>query len=325
MKILFKCYYGSKLYGTFCEGTSDLDIMGIYLPDFEDVVLGRVKKTISLNTKQDVNAKNTKDDVDEEYYSLQYFLELACKGETFTQDMLHCNKENTLVSSFVWEYIKANRNLFYSKRMSAFIQYTLNQTAKYCIKGSRLDAIRDARDLVKQVCVTKPDAKLKDIPAVLHQLITSHQEYCRFDIREADKTSEFEICGKKMQLTAKASYFLEMLERFYNSYGGRAILAMENKGLDFKAISHCLRAIYQLEEIVLTGDLKYPLKEADFLRDVKLGKKHFINDGIRDLIENKTLELKQLVEKSNLRESVDTEFWDKFVVGIYTGEVSTRG
>jgi len=323
MKILFKCKFGSHLYGTETE-KSDLDVKGIYLPDFKDVVLGRAAKTVSFNTKQNANAKNTKDDIDEEYYSLQYFLELACKGETFTQDMLHCNKKNTLISSLEWEHIKAKRNLFYSKKMSAFIQYTLNQTAKYCIKGSRLDAIKDARDLMKQICVTKPDVRLKDIPAVLHQLIISHHEYCRFDIRETDKTSEFEICGKKMQLTAKASYFLEMLERFYDSYGGRAILAMENKGLDFKAISHCLRAIYQLEEIVLTGDLKYPLKEADFLKDVKLGKKHFINDGIRDLIENKTLELKQLVEKSDLRESVDTEFWNNFVVSVYASEFIAR-
>jgi len=314
MKILFKCRFGSHLYGTDTPD-SDIDIKGVYLPSFEDVVLGRIKKSIYLNTKVDANAKNTKDDVDEEYYSLQHFLELICKGETFAFDMLHCNKENTLASSAEWGFIQRNRELFYSKDMTAFTEYALRQTAKYSIKGSRLDAIRDTRDTMRNIAEVNPNARLKDVPDELDGLIARNPEYCSY---HASITPEFTIGDKKMQLTAKVAYFYAMLEKYYNSYGHRAIQAMENKGIDFKAVSHCLRAIYQLEEIVLTGNLRYPLAKAEFLRDVKIGKKHFVNDGIKDLIEDKFQEVKKLITSSNFREKVDTSFWERFIIDVYS-------
>ena len=85
-QIIFKCIVGSKLYGTNNEN-SDTDIKGVFLPDLNDLILGKAPKhyTFSSGSKYD---RNDKDDVDETYYSLQYFLELAAKGDTNAIDLL---------------------------------------------------------------------------------------------------------------------------------------------------------------------------------------------------------------------------------------------
>ena len=84
----------------------------------------------------------------------------------------------------------------------------------------------------------------------------------------------YECCGKKFHNTVCISYALECVTRVYDNYGKRAVMAKNNEGIDWKAVSHAFRAGYQLLEIYRTGDLKYPLESAEYLRDMKEGKLH---------------------------------------------------
>jgi hypothetical protein len=47
--------------------------------------------------------------------------------------------------------------------------------------------------------------------------------------------------------------FVGIRVKFYDDYGHRAKLASENKNVDWKAISHALRAAIQTKEILTTG------------------------------------------------------------------------
>ena len=84
--LLFKCLGGSYLYGTNSE-SSDKDYKGVFLPNLNDLILGKAPKHYTSTTGSSVD-RNTADDVDETYYSLQYFLELAAKGDTNAIDIL---------------------------------------------------------------------------------------------------------------------------------------------------------------------------------------------------------------------------------------------
>ena len=56
-----------------------------------------------------------------------------------------------------------------------------------------------------------------------------------------------------------------------NRYGAKAIAAEHDKGVDFKALSHALRAFDQMEELYNTGRIVFPLTTREKLKSVKRG------------------------------------------------------
>lgn len=114
---------------------------------------------------------------------------------------------------------------------------------------------------------------------------------------------------------------VDTVRRFYEQYGDRARQAALDLGVDNKAISHAFRACFQLKEIYTTGDLVYPLKNAEFLKKVKVGEYKYTADGIGFKLEALLDEVQQLAKKSNFPEKVDRKFWDDFILSIYGKEI----
>lgn len=146
--VLMRTRFGSHLYGTATEG-SDTDYKGVFLPSRKMVLLQRVPKSIRFDTKHG-HGKNTKDDIDVEYYSLQYFLRLACQGQTIVLDMLHTTKECTEVTSDVWEYLQDHRKDFYTRNLKAFIGYAYQQAAKYGLRSGRLGNVKQVIEVLEK-------------------------------------------------------------------------------------------------------------------------------------------------------------------------------
>ena len=69
------------------------------------------------------------------------------------------------------------------------------------------------------------------------------------------------LCGKVHSGHISVYEFLERVEKEYKKYGHRAELAEQNKGIDWKAISHGMRAISQMQMLLQNGQIDYPLKE----------------------------------------------------------------
>ena len=86
-RILYVTKMGSHLYGTNSEN-SDTDVKFIFLPSEEDCLLGIAAKNININSSNDKEA-NTKDDVDIQGWSLQFFIDLLRKGDTNALDVLY--------------------------------------------------------------------------------------------------------------------------------------------------------------------------------------------------------------------------------------------
>lgn len=146
MKTLVKMIFGSQLYGTSSE-ESDTDYKGMFLPSRDECFLDKIPK--SINNTTGGKGKNTADDVDEEMYSLQYFMHLAHKGEMIVLDMLHAPDDMIIETSDIWEELRKNRSMFYSKNMHGYLGYIRKQTAKYSVKGERLAAMKEALDYLR--------------------------------------------------------------------------------------------------------------------------------------------------------------------------------
>ena len=142
MDLIVKMRLGSHLYGT-ATPESDLDLKGVYLPEALDILLQRVKTTVTSNRVKAAGEKNEAGDVDTEFYSLQRYLDLLAEGQTVALDMLFApDSVMTIPPSLWWREIQASGHQLISKRATSFVQYCRQQANKYGIKGSRVAAAR---------------------------------------------------------------------------------------------------------------------------------------------------------------------------------------
>lgn len=332
MDTIVKIRFGSHLYGTNTEN-SDMDYKGIYLPDMRNVILQNVEKSISTNTKVG-NGKNTKDDIDSEMYSLQYFMKMLMDGQTVALDMLFANDENIVETSDIWREICNNREMFIHKNTKAFVGYCRTQAAKYGIKGSRICAIKTVVKSISEIMKkTKMVQYIRDDgyewtkssvrEPVYNKLKDCFEELpvCEHVTKYMDKISRqmiYEICGRKFQESCELSHVLKCLNKILDNYGQRARMAENNENIDWKAISHAFRVCYEIKELLKYHKITFPLKEAEFIKDIKQGKMHYKKDMMGEKLETLMQEVEDESKKSTLPEMVEQKVYDDFIVKIYT-------
>lgn len=302
-KIVVETLFGSHLYGLDTPN-SDKDYKGIVLPTAKQILLGKSNFHLDRSSNSS-NTKNTKDDVDRSYYSLSYFIDLACKGETVALDMLHGSLAMCTHTSDAWEYLVANKHRFYTKSMKSYIGYVRKQASKYGIKGSRVGELEKIIAFLEQFS--------GDV--VVGSLDFPESEFGKWI--EYKGNNYYEFAGSKFQDNLRISYMLDTLSKIYKNYGERSKLAKDNLGVDWKAVSHCLRAGYQAKDIFTKGYFEYPLTETDFLLKVKSGQLDFLSE-VEPEIDRITKEVLALSDASNLPEEADRLFWDQFIIDVHS-------
>lgn len=323
MDTIVKIRHGSHLYGLNTPA-SDTDFKGVFLPSLEEIVQYSVEHERRHSTGSN-NSKNTNEDVDTVFFSLQKFIKMACDGETIAIDALHVNAENLLESSPIWEEIVANRHRFYTKNMKAFLGYCKKQASKYGIRGSRLHAMERVLaclDTVGSEIAVNERLTHPEITAFLQAVADKYPEYVTLHLNGFEKGGKhinkavLQVCESKYDMSCNVDYVARELQKKYDSYGHRAQQAKNNEGVDWKALSHALRAGYQLKEIYETGDLQYPLKKAKFLLEVKQGQ-HDYSTVVAPTLEALVDEVELLAAKSDYPAKVDREWWNNFIARAY--------
>ena len=312
MKTIVRMKFGSHLYG-LSTPESDTDYKSIYLPELNELLLGTAKKSISSSTGNS-KSRNTKDDIDDDYISLNEFIRLACNGETMALDMLHANDVENCGA--IWRDLVSKREMFYTTNLNAYMGYVKTQAAKYGIKGSRLAGMREAIDFLKKY--VDKGLLLSDVWDDLP--LNDYARKITLPKKKGDGVDHFyEVNTKKYQMNNKVDYACERLELMFASYGARALKAERNEGVDHKAVSHAIRAGCQMRDIFSKGSFKYPLDETDFILKVKRGELHYLHD-VAPYLEDLVDEIDGLVleNKFNFPEHTDREFWNKWLIDVYT-------
>jgi predicted nucleotidyltransferase len=306
MNIIMESLFGSHLYGLNTP-SSDLDYKGMILPSKTEILLGNSKYHIDASTGPK-NSKNSSTDIDKSYYTLSYFIDLACKGETVCIDLLNGSDDKLIVNSEIWQYMKQHRDKFYTKSMKAYIGYIRKQAAKYGIKGSRISELENILAVVQQ-----------NLHAVVGDVEFPESEFGQWIEYKGNRYYEF--AGSKFQDNLQMRYMNETLMKIYKRYGERSIAAKNNEGIDFKAIHHGLRAGFQARDIFLHGSFEYPLKESAFLMQVKNGELDFLTE-IEPEFAKISNEVLLLAEQSTYPETADTEFWNNFICDVHYSIIS---
>lgn len=307
-QLVVKMIFGSQLYGTETPN-SDMDYKGVFLPTKDEVLLGRIPKNFSETTGND-RSKNTKDDVDVELFSIHEFIKLACEGQTIALDMLHAPEDKILECNNIWIKIIENRTKFYTRNLKAFVGYARRQAAKYGVKGSRLDAAKEVKEMIEEAIHNSSFVKLEELWDKLPV-----NEHCHFVEDSPNGVKQYQVCGRILQSRENLEHAWKTVTKFYNSYGDRAKMAANNEGIDWKAVSHAIRAAYQVEELLTEKTITFPLKQAEYLKKVKLGEfdyKTEVGPHLDEMMEK----VEKLSEESELPDNPDRKFWDNFIIEV---------
>lgn len=308
-KLLYLTHFGSKLYGTDTP-SSDTDLKGIYLPSINDVVLGNIKNTLEYTTGN-TESKNNLNDIDITLYSLQYFMELIKSGEVVAIDLLFSMfRPSTILyeEKPIIDYVRTNYEKLISKQSKRFVGYCFNQAAKYGIKGSRYGDLLSIHEYLLTIPNDNlPISTIKDkIPTLQHVSIV-----------QVNGLDYVQILGKLHQINLLIYQLKYRIEKALDSYGHRTRTAFISQGVDWKALSHAYRVIYQMQQLATTNNIIFPLAIADKLRIIKTNTDVALLQPILDDIANLLEQVSTSVDESSLPDEVNTTFINEFILQTY--------
>lgn len=326
MNKILEIKFGSHLYGTSTP-ESDLDLKGIYVPTAKEIVLGTYAETISTQRPKKAGERNTKDDIDIEMFSLDRYLDLLCDGQTVALDMLFAPPETYTyldpVLAEVWNEIQANKHAFLSSNVNAFVGYARQQAAKYGIKGTRMDALKNTLELLETL---PPHDKLIDHQLALVDLVERSTNLVSLEkaplveiihIRGPNGRVEphLHVAGRKIPFHGLVKYAKEVYGKIYKGYGERAVKAQLMGGKDYKALSHAVRVNSEALELLGTGHITFPRPDADLL--LKIKKVEMPYEEVSEIIEIGLAKLVEAQETSVLRKEPNREYAQNIIYRVY--------
>jgi predicted nucleotidyltransferase len=314
--------FGSTVYGTRVP-SSDRDLKGLFIPTYEDILLQRAGYTsFQEDTKKDKRAKNTSEDLDMEWFTLQAFIRLCSEGQSLALDLLFTPDQFWKDYDPLWTHLVLNRSRLLCKKVTAIVGYCRQQAAKYGIKGSRLAAVKHVLQILKEY---PSDLELNEVDLEQLKLQLGSNKHISFVYcRGPDSREELhlEVCNRKVPMHARFKYATEVFQRIYNEYGHRALLAEKNEGVDWKALMHAVRVAKQAKELLSTGVITFPRPEKELLLDIRQGRIPYHQAA--DLIEKGLEDVEALTRESQLPEEIDKCFWDSWLVQVYGEYVSNK-
>lgn len=334
--LIFATVYGSRLYGT--DGPdSDTDIRGVFLPSIQDLLLDKAPRHYSF-----------KDESDTSYLSLQYFLSLLTQGETNCLDMFfsYTNKSAQLATSPAYEELIANKDKLITCNVTKYLGYCKSQALKYSIKGDRIQNYEVLRELIDS-CTSPSSTTLGEW--LIHCRIMGPdsgaplgdpEDYCknnthigrRFKITDKrlgdhayllicdNKERYIMVSGHLFPQNANINSTKDSIKKCLASYGKRAVNAAEDNGADYKALSHALRVAYQAEELLQTGEIRFPLPGIylDQVRAIKFKVTAMSYEQIVALIEERICGIEDMwLPNSKLPEKPDWDWINSFIMRQY--------
>jgi len=314
MEKIFKTKFGSHLYGTDTP-SSDLDYKGIFKAPLSDIVLGRESHTIFENEESKrEDGRNNPDAVDCEWVELRRFIKDCLAGQTYALDMLFTPNNMWELNSWDWLEIITFRNKLLSKDVKPYIGYCRQQATKYGLKGSRLgELIRVIEWLESLPQGDLLSEHIKELKNTEFAFVET--KFFKSQLKDVEQTF-LVVLDKRFPVNATVKKMLESLNILRAKYGSRAIEAMNNENIDWKAVSHAYRCMYQLAELAETGAIIFPLKDAEKLKAIKLGQIPWekCNDELYQLMEET---IKKVENSKVLPDKPDYKFWDEWIIKQY--------
>jgi len=288
MRNLLKTVYGSHLYGTNTP-TSDYDYKVVYLPAFEDVLLGRKLRTFKERVDAEGrpvadNAVMPDNGVETEFVPFQTFCTDYLNGQTYALEIVQFQLCQATYPVWVKE-LAAN---FTTCNVSSMAGFAMKQTFDYVHRGQRLAAaerllkelkrVHDfytAADRSLTVRLDTPVAYASDEGATVQETVLDGlARECQLElgttVNNGRTMRTLKLNGRDYLETTTVQHLQTAVEKLVASYGHRSTAAKENE-VDLKSLSHAVRVYEQCVELLTVGKMVFPRFERAYLLNVKKG------------------------------------------------------
>jgi len=122
-----------------------------------------------------------------------------------------------------------------------------------------------------------------------------------------------EVLGKKFAPTVTLEYLQAKLIDMQEQYGDRARKAVDN--IDWKALSHALRVVLEVRELLSTNFIKFPLRDRVYLKYIKVGELP-VDDVIASL-EMYIGDVDELLKTTTLPAKQNTDLVNSYILSLY--------
>ncbi len=248
--VIFKCLGGSRLYGT---DTADSDF------DFRSVCLSPLD--VLIDPFMNFEVKDSFDGEDKTIYDLGTFIKLAADNNPNILELLFCPREKIIYSNLYWDYILKNRGLFLSKNVKhRFLGYAVSQ----------IKALERHRQWFINPPTHKPtraEFGLAESPRISMAWLNSTKASVNFNIIKDEYVDEI----RKEELFREAVKKWDGYDQWQKNRNPKRKHSEEKYGYDGKYASHAFRLLEEGKQLLMDGEIHFPLQNAKFLLDIKNG------------------------------------------------------
>lgn len=247
--IIFEGIVGSHLYGTATKG-SDVDYRGVCIPSLR----------MEHNPFEEFEQYEDRWHEDRVIYGLKKFVVLCANSNPNIIEMLFIPSNRIIKNTFAWHYLTVGRKYFLSKKASkTFMGYAISQLKKMQLHRQWFVEPPTHKPTRKEFGLTDtPLINLANLEAILN-----------VPPEILDKDSRKELCREKEYLSAKKKW-----ENYRAWEEGRnpARKELEEKyKYDTKGASHLFRLLTEGKELLLTGNITFPLPNCQEILDIRNG------------------------------------------------------
>lgn len=294
VSMLARVPYGSRLYGTNTP-ESDYDYKVLYLPKFNDVLLGRqftnFKARFDAEGKvlTDPGAQMPANGYEMEFVALQTFMRDWLVGQTYAVEMAFAlvhgfgEHEDANVLNDTVDLVKDMVEYWQSKNVAGMVGFAMKQTFDYVHRGQRLKEAQLFLDLLNKV--TGHVSLVKDRERMDSSVAYSNMTVLDFVYEEGERVypgrftksrvkngnreeNALGFAGRTYVESTPLSEMLANLNRMVKQYGARSTAAAEHT-VDSKSLMHAVRVYQQVLELLGTGNVAFPRPNRDELLGVR--------------------------------------------------------
>jgi hypothetical protein len=312
--VLASITYGSHLYGTSTP-SSDFDFKVVTLPPYRRLILAK-----PLNVERfkfDADGNPVGDDksmppngYEAEHTPVQKFVHDYLGGQAYAVEVVyavlqgyhqkHTPPVGTLGSRRAAEFEKLCRTLhndFRHRNVNGMVGFAMKQTFDYVRRGERLNQAQAVMEEIRKLFILfgangtvgsslRLDTPMSSVWAgnestVLDELLSRTGLGTGTSMNHNKVMRTLELNGRSYLETTGLVHLENAVHKLVDQYGERSTNASKTD-VDWKSLSHAVRVYEQVLELLETGYIEFPRKNAADLLKIKSGQRNI--EAVKDLL-----------------------------------------
>jgi len=214
--------------------------------------------------------KNSADDIDISLFSLPHFLSLLAKGDFNMMETLYAPKDKILKTSPILEELIGFRKYILTSDITSFMGFFKNEYKEHHSINNDFYKVRTLVIDFLNSLDTDKGVRLRDHKSAIELFASNNSDFVLTEVpvlKEQSVQEVIEFTLMQYPMGARINYVIDKLEYLQSKTSHR------KKTKSTKGLSHCLRLLYQAQDLLRTGEFSFPLSKdrLDKIMQIKVG------------------------------------------------------